>query len=890
MRNRSLRKISAAARIFMLVLALLSVAPNVLIYASASVKNQIKVEIAAAQAISDNRNGAFIEWQSSFEMGSLGYNVFRVRDGEAVQINRTIIGGSVFVVGERLPLYGNSYSIFDENGSLDCQYRVEVVTIDGNRQSFTLETAFDENTLEKSGRVRNSEQTDANENLYGQREYPANYQITPEIVADPIRQRWVAAQPGVKFAVKTNGLYRVTRQQLADAGFNVSAPTANWQLYTDGVEQALLITGDNGGGVLGANGYIEFYGFGLNTTYTDTQYFYLVVGTTPGKRMPTREGRGKSVKVTVPSFTNETQCRTAVVNDCNRPPVNGWNSNIRNGETENWFGDPIIGEFPPTPATPANITINTPFVDTTGQAVIEVSIQGLSLTPSNHNITVSLNGANIGTMTGFGQELFESSFTIPASQLQDGANVVRLLANTPGETDLVNFVRIRYPRRYAATNNKLLFTTAFQRAVKIDNFSSSNIRVFDITDQNNVALFSYRLIENGGTFSAMLSTSNPRTMYALTDSEVQAPAAITANAPSDLYNTALNKDLIIVTYKDWLTQANQLADYRRAQGLTVTVANVEDVFDEFSYGASTPHGIKAFFERTMPRYALLFGDATVDPRNYRSTSPNYIPTFHLDSAYGEIVSDEPMGDFTGPNGTPDMVSEIPVGRLSTRNATTADDLITKITRFEQTVAAGNTFNRGVLFINDDPIGYDFLRTNQSLAEKLPPGTPVHYISRNGATASTNAAVRAEIVSRVNQGPFIVGYAGHGNSTTWTSANIILPADIAQFNNGTAANNKLSLFIHLTCLNGTFGDYQRDPVLSENLSRFKDGGAAAVWSSSGLTIADGQDVMGLKFYELHRDAPAGTRIGDLIKQSKLETFDTDVRSSWSLLGDPALKIK
>jgi hypothetical protein len=213
-------------------------------------------------------------------------------------------------------------------------------------------------------------------------------------------------------------------------------------------------------------------------------------------------------------------------------------------------------------------------------------------------------------------------------------------------------------------------------------------------------------------------------------------------------------------------------------------------------------------------------------------------------------------------------------------------MVNKIINFEQTLTA-DPFGRGAVFVNDDPIDYDFFATNQNMASRLPSGTTVQHIQRNGVTNGTAGPVRTAIVNAVNQGPFIVGFAGHGSLNSWTSAGILRPTEIAQFTNGT--NNRFSIFLLLTCLNGAFADFNSES-LAETLIKAQNGGAIAVWSSSGLTIADGQDVMGERFYDLHRQSAAGTRLGDLTKPSRLASFDPDVRASWILFGDPTLKVR
>ena len=57
---------------------------------------------------------------------------------------------------------------------------------------------------------------------------------------DPQTHSWVVSQAGAKINVKADGLYRVARAQLQNAGFDVNSPSTNWRLFKEGVERPLL--------------------------------------------------------------------------------------------------------------------------------------------------------------------------------------------------------------------------------------------------------------------------------------------------------------------------------------------------------------------------------------------------------------------------------------------------------------------------------------------------------------------------------------------------------------------------------------------------------------------------------------------------------------------------
>ena len=66
-----------------------------------------------------------------------------------------------------------------------------------------------------------------------------------------------------------------------------------------------------------------------------------------------------------------------------------------------------------------------------------------------------------------------------------------------------------------------------------------------------------------------------------------------------------------------------------------------------------------------------------------------------------------------------------------------------------------------------------------------------------------------------------------------------------------------------------------------------GVAVAVWASTSLTEPVGQSVIDQEFYRQTLGALAP--LGDAVRNAKLKTGDSDVRKTWTLFGDPALRM-
>ena len=108
-------------------------------------------------------------------------------------------------------------------------------------------------------------------------------------------------------------------------------------------------------------------------------------------------------------------------------------------------------------------------------------------------------------------------------------------------------------------------------------FSSPNIRVFDITYLDSPSQIGNLSIEqNNGSYRVYLPSGRGRVMYAVEDSAILQAASITQNTPSTLTTAAHNADLIIISHKDFLTQANDGRLSPRA-GTTERSRQYEDV-------------------------------------------------------------------------------------------------------------------------------------------------------------------------------------------------------------------------------------------------------------------------------------------------------------------------
>lgn len=864
------------------------------------------VDYAGTRAFSDGR-GVWLEWQTSSETKNLGFLVYRLVGKEKVLVSQHLVGGSYVRAGEE-QTSGDNYNYFDPIGNSYDIYFIESMNTDGARQFSKaiypqfisdLETVAGRSALEMTENASKASpvvEENKLETSKGLKSLAENNQIVPDLP----NQRWVAAQPGVRIGIRKEGIYKITRAELQTAGFDVNSSPANWRMFLDGNEQSIIVEP--------TGAYIEFYGFGLDRLETDTQVYFLITGNQVGIRMPTTTlpttGTGFGL-----NFVQSTKYKYRAF----------YISNILNGEDSNYFGSQVISN-----TTGVSVNFNVPDIDCDAilggatstcnakRLSVGVGVQGITLT--SHTIRVELNGVELGFINGNGETLMTQNYKISvaiAGRVNQGVNTLRFsTTGMSGDSSLLESISINYKRKNRALNNQLIFQTTDGRRSSIGGFASQNVRAFDLVNPNEPALINAPVTPDGSEYKVNLPASVGRTILAVEDSALSQAAWIVPNTISTLATTNHNAAFIVVTHKNFTTEANNWALLRSGQGMSTEVVQVDDIFDEFNYGASDSAALRNFFQyakenwQTPPQYILLIGDGSYDFRNYEGLGYNsYIPTMIVDTIYMETGSDDALVDFNN-----DGLADIAIGRIPARDAATVTQAMNKTIAFEQTVP--NWINRGALFAYDQSTGYDFGELSQRISQQLPQTMPKTFIGRTYSTAvADQQANQVELIDSISTGKYLVNYSGHGSTGVWATPSF-LGVNNVQITQPTAApsvpimrnTNNFSIFMMLTCLNGYFIRNDADS-LAEKLLKGKwyeevmpgtynvnQVGASATWTSTGKTTPDVQEVMATRFLN---QVTAGTmpRFGDLIRDSKATIIGgRDVRLSWVLLGDPTMKLR
>ncbi len=801
-----------------------------------------------------------LAWKTSFEQNMLGFKIWREDQGQKVLVNQEMVAGSLLKVGNGILPAGSEYNFYDRTDSINVYYWLEA--IDVNAQSRWFGPIFPQMSFTKTDAANESETiSELNNSANGQRQQIDKIDFLTPVLKKNIVKNMRSSENGLmtndpnalKIEVRNRGIYRVDAQNLAEHGFN-NLQSANWRLFVDGIEQPMIVNED---------GSMEFFGSPVDTLQTDTNVYWLITDTIAGQRI------NRVTQSFLPSAQDSWTRVTAERKDKIYRV-----SSILNGARENWFGAVVN-------TTASNQTLNLSDIATdSGQtATLGVDLQGLTV--AAHQVTVILNGTPIGQMSFNYYDRIEWTANVPLANLVEGTNTITL-QSVGGSSDIniTEAVRISYPRRLIAQNNHLDFSVSSNQRVKLKGFTSARVRVLDVTNPTQVTEYAPEsVLETDGTYSVTVaSAAGARVMMAQgEDAQLFAAAPLIQNNPSDLKNVQNAAKFIVIAPAEFKKSLHDFCDLRNIRGIQTQFVDIEDIYDEFNNGVKSAEAIRSFLQfakqnwAVKPDFVMLAGDASVDPRNYTGFGGyinNRVPTMLTDTWNMETVSDEMMVDFDN-----DSIGEIAVGRLPAKDQDELESMLDKIISAEPTTVE-DINERGVHFVSDDTIGYDFAAASRNMASSFPVGITVNYLDR-GTLDPT--AVRNDIINRINSGAAVVNYFGHASIGAWTSAQIFRNVDAQNLTNP----KKTPLIVMVDCLNGDFAETNINSV-GEAVMKKRFGGANAVWASSGWNTADVQELFVKDFY---LKVFTGMPLGEAARQTKMLYGGTDLRRTYIFFGDP-----
>jgi len=732
-----------------------------------------------------------------------------------------------------------------------------------------------------------------------------------------------------KISTADNGIFRLDYQDLVDAGIPVSAINASkFQLFHRGAEQALFI--ENAGATqLEPGDFIEFYGQKNDGTldsilyqpnsvqpnkfynlFSDSTTYFLtwITGAENGKRMSFIQEANISGLPVEPSHNQEllqvfTQNyslgRTEIqyATSSSFDVGEGWTgSRIQENSSEDFIISGLTNE-----------------VQSSGFPQLELQVVGRSALDHLFRILVGPTVSSLRDLGSFSFSLYEHFIVSEQLQWTDisisGEIILRIevLDNgLPLSNISSSYLKISFPQDWNMVSlpAKFFATTSNpgdKSYIEIIN-TPTNPRLYDITDSDNVGRIGY----TGGSnqIDAIIpNTSTPRKLFVTTPTPILTAPALKKvsfrNIDPSIYNyLIISHPVLMKPGGSYSNVVKAYSDYRASMaggGYDTLVVTSQDLFDQFSYGESTPLSIYNFTRKMIdegdPEYLFLVGKALTVKHNFYRQDPS---TF----AYPELV---PTGGIPGSDaiftaGLDGAGSEprIPTGRIS---ANTPEQLAAYLDKVKEKEAQpfDNLWQKELLHLSGgqsqkENVQFEGIVNGfKAVAENIHLGGDVSTISKN----TTSTVVNINISQEVNDGLLFITFFGH-------SAPGITDIDIGKVSNpsfGYDNPGKYPIFLVNGCQAGDFFanniNWGTDWVVTANK------GAVGFIAHSSFGFVNSLKFYSDKYYEVafgdstFINKSAGVIQNETAKRYQARTSNSIVNvaqvQQMVYLGDPAIPV-
>ena len=673
----------------------------------------------------------------------------------------------------------------------------------------------------------------------------------------PLPDSLTRSNSALKLIVDSDGVYRVTLPDLTKVGLNIDKfDTANVNLTQNGVAIPYLIQGEQ----------LVFYGQSSTSRYNPSRPYILRQGESGMKMAETSPPQTSSGLLTAVPQTMRVE--------------RNWVYEQRAAESgaDVWYWSKILQSGD---ESKAEFAIDLP--ELTADSA-EITLQLWGFTKDNaidpdHDFDLLVNDQLVGTITFDGDVVHVAKAIIPSNVLKKGENKIVIDNSKAGNAFIDQFfldwIELDY-KTPTAVQNDLITLANTDGQVALTGYSSQPL-LLDIT---NAAAPSQLTGWAFGSNVAQFGINSNMVVTAVGEKGYKTPKL----QPLLSQNWDEQADLIIITTAELAPALQPLIDERKAQGLTVGLAQVEEIYDQYGYGDPSPESINNFIKfayeahEKKPQYVFLVGDATTDPLGYESSRPNnpvtpprnIVPSMLIKASFsGETVSDARFVDVNGDN-QPDIA----VGRWPLNTVSEVENLVSRTLAYEK----GNASEPALFSYDPSSVGEFGGFTN-----RLIDGTgfdKTHAVLYDEPD-STN------LVKLWNDGAWLISYVGHGSLAMWGKDELFSVDKIKEISKG----QNPPIMMQFSCLTGQFA-HPSVESLSETMLKH-DGGPVLIIAATSLTLSSNQAPFATAFVRELQN-PESKRIGDALQKAKIALNSSgagaqEISDTFGLIGDPSALI-
>ncbi len=729
----------------------------------------------------------------------------------------------------------------------------------------------------------------------------------------------MALVPGkdyLKIVVDEDGVYRIGFDELQASGLDLTLLNPLYfQLENLGSAVAYELE-DDGDGIFELGEALIFYGEkfrgdrlaaiyqdtmqnwlrlcsscqlqGVFEKYTEDNVYWLSISDQPGIQMVKQDAAPQDQYPVPDAYTATVRAE----------PSHYWFSyHFTNEDT--WFWDRINTGIPVTRSYTLTLDAIAPGVE---PVTLRTSLVSRMETTGHHTVFYwndLVQPVEDAIWNGKTRHTIETS--VPVSSLKEGVNTLRmnLIPGASSESIYYDWLEIIYQRKFQAKADQLSFSWDQPGSwqFRVGDIASAQTRIYQVSDSLRPQRWlNPRQIPTEGGVRVEFQVVNdaPAQFWVCGENSIRSPQQITLVQPVDWSMPESGLDYIFITHADFFTTTQRLADYRKEHGLRTRVVDVQDLYDQFNYGIYHPVAVRNFLTyafqnwQAPPQYAVLVGDGHFNIQfksNIYAFTPLYMPPnlAFVDPWQGETDSVNLLAAVVGD----DILPDVAIGRIPVNTSAELNGIIDKIQTYE--AQPFEDWQRNMLFVADnaDAAG-DFQASAENMISDFLPGyfTPLRVYC---TAASCNTASTQIKDAMTGEGALILQYFGHGSINAWAGTPVMFRNVDAEVLTNT---HQLPLVLSWTCLDG-FWQHPDQNSTEEVMLRNPDGGSIGAFSPTGLGVASGHDAMAAGFLRsLFRDGRWD--LASATEAARLALYQTgynfDLISTYTILGDPALKIR
>lgn len=755
-----------------------------------------------------------------------------------------------------------------------------------------------------------------------------------------------------KLGVSQDGIYRITYDDLQTLGIDVNSidprriniygngsgmlPQPNDVFRHDDLQQNTIEVVGESDGSFDQGDYIIFYARGphawvedttscgefrhIFNTYSDKAYYFLTVDRGIGRRVETIAQASGSTTNTATTFTDYQFHETDNVNL------------LKSGR--DWYGEEFdiqtsYGfDFSFSNVTNVQGYLSVRFIgqSTTAGTAYSVKVNGTSVVPQ-HTIG-KVNG-------GYNAVANAVSDCVPVSfsSGNTNVNVTYYKSGNASAVGWLDYIEIILKRSLSMAGGQMAFRnletvgTGNITDFRISN-SNSALKVWEVTDPTNVSRRALSI--QGSDASFKVETDSLRQFVAFNGNSFKTPDLVGPISNQNLHGLS-QANMVIVAHPNFMSEAQRLADFHQqseTSPLSVHIVTPEQVYNEFSSGAQDVSAIrdfvKMFYDRStswedLPRYLLLFGDASYDYKDILTDNTNYVPTYESPESLSPTISyasDDYYGLLDPEEGqwasSANDALDIGVGRFVARTLDDARGIVDKIYRYDELIASSVTTSENccdgtnsstntpdwrnrIVFIGDDEDNNMHLNQADQLATLVDTMYPEYnltkiyfdaYVQESTPGGQRYPEVTTAINTAVQRGALILNYTGHGGELGWAHERVLGVSDITSWTN----IDNLPVFVTATCEFTRYDDPGRISA-GEWVLLNPNGGGIALFTTSRLVYSAPNFTLNKNFYLnlLVEQAWGPPTMGDVIRMTKVASGGSVNNRNFSLIGDPAQRL-